>query len=52
LGLILAALFAIDWMTGEEWWVQWPAIGMALWLASDESRRVAGQTFIIDGGVI
>jgi D-xylose 1-dehydrogenase len=25
---------------------------MALWLASDESRRVAGQTFIIDGGVM
>ncbi len=33
LGLILAALFAIDWMTGAGWWVQWPAIGMALWLA-------------------
>ncbi|UPT64105.1 MAG: adenylate/guanylate cyclase domain-containing protein [Hyphomonadaceae bacterium JAD_PAG50586_4] len=33
LGLILAALFAIDWMTGGAWWVQWPAIGMALWLA-------------------
>jgi len=33
LGLILAVLFAIDFMTGEGWWVQWPAIGMALWLA-------------------
>lgn len=33
LGLILAALFAIDFMTGEGWWVQWPALGMALWLA-------------------
>lgn len=33
LGLILAALFAIDAMTGGAWWVQWPAIGMALWLA-------------------
>jgi adenylate cyclase len=33
LGLILAVLFAIDWMTGGAWWVQWPAIGMALWLA-------------------
>jgi adenylate cyclase len=33
LGLILAALFAVDWMTGDGWWVQWPAIGMALWLA-------------------
>lgn len=25
---------------------------MALWLASDEARRCAGQTFIIDGGVV
>ncbi len=25
---------------------------MALWLASDESRRCAGQTFIVDGGVV
>ena len=33
LGLILAALFTVDWMTGGGWWVQWPAIGMALWLA-------------------
>ena len=33
LGLILVALFAIDFMTGGAWWVQWPAIGMALWLA-------------------
>ena len=33
LGLILAALFVIDLMTGGPWWVQWPAIGMALWLA-------------------
>lgn len=33
LGLILAVLFAIDFMTGGAWWVQWPAIGMALWLA-------------------
>jgi adenylate cyclase len=33
LGLILAALFVLDWMTGDEWWVQWPAIGIVLWLA-------------------
>lgn len=33
LGLILVVLFAIDFMTGGAWWVQWPAIGMALWLA-------------------
>lgn len=25
---------------------------LALWLASDEARRCAGQTFIIDGGVV
>jgi NAD(P)-dependent dehydrogenase (short-subunit alcohol dehydrogenase family) len=25
---------------------------MALWLASDEARRCAGQTFILDGGVV
>ncbi|MBL8532194.1 MAG: adenylate/guanylate cyclase domain-containing protein [Hyphomonadaceae bacterium] len=31
--LILAVLFAIDWMTGGAWWVQWPAIGVALMLA-------------------
>lgn len=33
LGAILVVLFAIDWMTAGGWWVQWPAIGMALWLA-------------------
>lgn len=33
LGLILVVLFALDFMTGEGWWVQWPALGMALWLA-------------------
>lgn len=25
---------------------------LALWLASDEARRCAGQTFIVDGGVV
>jgi len=33
LGAVLAVLFAIDFMTGEGWWVQWPAVGFALWLA-------------------
>lgn len=32
-GMILAVLFVIDFMTGDEWWVQWPAVGIALWLA-------------------
>ena len=32
-GVILAALFVLDFMTGEGWWVQWPAIGIALMLA-------------------
>jgi D-xylose 1-dehydrogenase len=25
---------------------------MALWLASSEARHCAGQTFIVDGGVV
>lgn len=33
LGAILAVLFVIDLATGGAWWVQWPALGMALWLA-------------------
>lgn len=33
LGAILAALAVVDVMTGEGWWVQWPAVGMVLWLA-------------------
>lgn len=32
-GLILAVLFMIDLMTGGAWWVQWPALGIALLLA-------------------
>ncbi|HYD74294.1 MAG TPA: adenylate/guanylate cyclase domain-containing protein [Candidatus Binatia bacterium] len=32
-GVILAVLAALDLATGEGWWVQWPALGMALWLA-------------------
>ena len=32
-GAILAVLLVIDLMTGEGFWVQWPALGIALWLA-------------------
>ncbi|MGE0743076.1 MAG: adenylate/guanylate cyclase domain-containing protein [Hyphomonadaceae bacterium] len=32
-GVILAVLFVIDLMTGGGWWVQWPAVGIALMLA-------------------
>jgi adenylate cyclase len=32
-GVILAVLAALDLATGEGWWVQWPALGVALWLA-------------------
>lgn len=33
-GVILVVLFVLDFMTGEGWWVQWPAIGIALMLAT------------------
>jgi adenylate cyclase len=33
LGVILAVLAVLDLATGEGWWVQWPALGIALWLA-------------------
>lgn len=32
-GVVLAVLFVINLMTGGGWWVQWPAIGVALMLA-------------------
>ena len=32
-GVILAVLAVLDFATGEGWWVQWPALGIALWLA-------------------
>lgn len=32
-GVVLAFLFVIDWMTGGAWWVQWPALGIGLFLA-------------------
>jgi adenylate cyclase len=32
-GVILAVLLVLDLMTGEGFWVQWPALGIALWLA-------------------
>jgi adenylate cyclase len=31
--IILAVLLVLDLMTGEGFWVQWPALGIALWLA-------------------
>jgi adenylate cyclase len=33
-GVILAVLLVLDLMTGEGFWVQWPALGVALWLAA------------------
>jgi adenylate cyclase len=32
-GVILAILAVLDLMTGDGFWVQWPALGIALWLA-------------------
>ena len=32
-GVILAVLLVLDLMTGDGFWVQWPALGIALWLA-------------------
>lgn len=31
--VILAVLFVLDMMTGDGFWVQWPALGIAFWLA-------------------
>ena len=31
--VILAVLLVLDLMTGDGFWVQWPALGVALWLA-------------------
>jgi adenylate cyclase len=31
--IILAVLLVLDLMTGDGFWVQWPALGIALWLA-------------------
>ncbi len=33
LGLIVLMLLVLDLMTGEGFWVQWPAFGIAFWLA-------------------
>jgi len=33
LGAVLVVLFVIDLITGGAWWVHWPALGMALFLA-------------------
>ena len=27
---ILLFLVAVNWMTGGDWWVQWPALGLGL----------------------
>jgi class 3 adenylate cyclase len=32
LGAVLAVLFVIDLMTGGAWWVQWPALGIGIFL--------------------
>ncbi len=32
-GVILAFLLVLDLMTGDGFWVQWPALGIGLWLA-------------------
>jgi len=32
-GVILAVLLVLDLMTGDGFWVQWPALGVALWLS-------------------
>jgi adenylate cyclase len=32
-GFLLAILLVIDLMTGDEFWVQWPALGLGIWLA-------------------
>ena len=32
-GIILAFLLVLDLMTGDGFWVQWPALGIGLWLA-------------------
>jgi adenylate cyclase len=33
LGIVVVFLFIIDAMTGGAWWVQWPALGIGLYLA-------------------
>lgn len=33
LGVVLVFLFILDAMTGGAWWVQWPALGIGLYLA-------------------
>jgi adenylate cyclase len=33
MGAVVAVLVIIDWMTGGAWWVQWPALGIGLFLA-------------------
>jgi adenylate cyclase len=40
-GVIAAALFAIDLATDRGWWVQWPAIGMAMAFGLEAAPRLA-----------
>ena len=40
-GVIALALFAIDLGTGGGWWVQWPAIGMAMAFGLEAAPRLA-----------
>lgn len=42
--IVLAVLFAIDWMTGGAWWVQWPALGFALYLVARSTDRPFGSS--------
>jgi hypothetical protein len=46
--IILVFLFLINWMTGGEWWVQWPALGIGLaWVFS--LLRVLRALVVIGG---
>jgi hypothetical protein len=46
--IILAFLFLINWMTGGEWWVQWPALGIGIaWVFS--LLRVLRALMVVGG---
>ena len=54
-GVIVAGLLAIDIGTGGNWWVQWPALGIAMALGLEAAPRLArdwitGQ--LVRGGVV
>lgn len=42
-GVLLLALLAIDLGTGDGWWVQWPALGMALALSLEAAPLLAAD---------